>query len=127
MTDARYPRDADAYEQMVRNLLGEFRIDFGRCAGDPKFEQLDRGAARGGARFPRLWSRVELWSSPRAVVVQHESSANCISIASRTCPSINPAIRVVMFIPGEPHTARVIANLERPWKTRLRRGTGCAT
>jgi hypothetical protein len=26
-------------------------------------------------------------------------------------------MRVVMFIPGEPHTANVIANLERPQET----------
>ena len=50
LTDARYRCDPDAYEQMARNLLGEFRIDFGRCAGDPKFEQLIAELCEIGAR-----------------------------------------------------------------------------
>jgi len=121
MTDPRYPRDADAYEQMVRNLLGEFRIDFGRCAGDPRFEQLIAELHEAAPDFSRFWSRVELWNSPRAVVVQHDELGELYFDRVAYVPEYNAAMRVVMFIPGEPHTASVIANLERrqdtsaPW------------
>jgi transcriptional regulator with XRE-family HTH domain len=114
MTDARYRRDPGAREQMVRNLLGEFRIDFGRCAGDAKFEQLIAELCDAAPEFARLWSRVELWGSPRAIVVQSETLGDLYFDRVAYVPEFNPAIRVVMFIPGEPNTARIIAELERP-------------
>jgi transcriptional regulator with XRE-family HTH domain len=114
MTDPRYRRDAEAYEQITRNLLGEFRIDFGRCAGDPKFEQLIAELYEVAPDFARLWSRVELWSSPRAIVVQNDQLGELYFDRVTYVPEYHPAIRVVMFIPGEPYTARVIAGVDRP-------------
>ncbi len=114
MTDSRYRRDAEAYDQIVRILLGEFRLDFGRCAGDPKFEQLIDELAGTVPEFARLWSRVELWSSPRATVVQHDQLGELYFDRVTYVPEHHPAIRVVMFIPGEPNTARIIADVERP-------------
>jgi transcriptional regulator with XRE-family HTH domain len=113
MTDARYRRETEGFEQMARNLLGEFRIDFGRCAADPRFEQLIDEMSE-IPDFARLWSRVELWSSPRAIVVQHEALGDLYFDRVTYVPEYHPAVRVVMFIPGEPSTARVIAALERP-------------
>jgi hypothetical protein len=113
MTDARYRRDPEAREQIVRNLLGEFRIDFGRCAGDPKFEQLIADLCESVPDFARFWSRVDLWSSPRAIVVQNDKLGDLYFDRVTYVPEYHPAIRVVMFIPGEPNTARVIADVER--------------
>jgi hypothetical protein len=114
MTDPRYRRNPDAHEQMVRNLLGEFRIDFGRCAGDPSFEQLIVELCEAAPDFPRFWSRVELWSSPRAIVLQNDKLGDLYFDRVTYVPEHHPAIRVVMFIPGEPNTARVVAGVERP-------------
>jgi len=114
LTDPRYRRDAEVYEQIARNLLGEFRLDFGRCAGDPKFEQLIAELAEIVPDFARLWSRVELWNSPRATVVRHEELGDLYFDRVTYVPEHQPAVRVVMFIPGEPSTARVVAALERP-------------
>ena len=99
---------------MARNLLGEFRLDFGRCAGDPKFEQLIAELWEIVPDFARLWSRVDLWSSPRATVVRHEDLGDLYFDRVTYVPEHHPAMRVVMFIPGEPSTARVIAALGRP-------------
>ena len=114
MKDPRYRRDPEAHEEVARNLLGEFRIDFGRCAGDPQFEHLIAELADSAPVFARLWSKVELWSSPRAIVVQSEKLGDLYFDRVAYVPEYHPAIRVVMFIPGEPHTARVIADLGRP-------------
>jgi hypothetical protein len=114
LTDPRYRRDAELYEQIARNLLGEFRLDFGRCAGDPKFEQLIAELAEIVPDFARLWSRVELWNSPRATVVRHEELGDLYFDRVTYVPEHHPAMRVVMFIPGEPNTARIVAALERP-------------
>jgi transcriptional regulator with XRE-family HTH domain len=114
LTDPRYQRDPEGYEQIARNLLGEFRLDFGRCAGDSRFEQLIGELSETVPNFARLWSRVELWSSPRATVVRHAELGDLYFDRVTYVPEHHPALRVVMFIPGEPDTARVVAGLERP-------------
>lgn len=113
MSDPRYRRDPEAFEQIVRHLLGEFRLDFGRCASDPKFEQLIGELCDTVPDFARLWSNVELWSSPRATVVQHDELGDLYFDRVSYVPEYHPAMRVVMFIPGDPDTARVIAGLQR--------------
>ena len=121
LSDPRYRRDPEAFEQLVRHLLGEFRLDFGRCAGDPKFEQLIADLGETVPDFARLWSRVELWSSPRATLVQHDELGDLYFDRVTYVPEYHPAMRVVMFIPGDPNTARVIAGLERPTEDELAR------
>jgi hypothetical protein len=114
VTDPRYRRDPEGREQVIRNLLGDFRIDFGDCAGDPQFEQLIAELHESAPDFARLWSKVELWNSPRAVVVQHDELGELSFDRVAYVPEYHPAMRVVMFMPGEPRTARVLAALERP-------------
>ena len=124
MSDARYRRDPEAYEQLARRMLGEFRLDFGRCADDPKFEQLIGELCETVPAFARHWSRVELWSSPRATVVQHDELGDLYFDRVTYVPEYHPAMRVVMFIPGDPNTARVIAGFEQPVEGELERSNG---
>ena len=124
LSDARHGRDGEAYEQLARRMLGEFRLDFGRCSGDPKFEQLIGELCETVPDFARHWSRVELWSSPRATVVQHDELGDLYFDRVTYVPEYHPAMRVVMFIPGDPNTARVIAGLERPVEDELARWNG---
>jgi hypothetical protein len=114
LTDPRYRRDADAYDQLVSNMLAEFRLDFGHCAGDPAFERLIAELDESVPEFARLWSHVELSSTPRATVVQHDELGQLYFDRVTYVPEHHTAVRVLMFIPGEPNTARVIAALERP-------------
>lgn len=114
LTDPRYRRDPEAFEQLVRHLLGEFRLDFGRCAGDPKFEQLIAELCETVPDFARLWSRVELWTAPRATVVEHDELGDLYFDRVTYLTEYQPPLRVVMFTPGDANTARVIASLERP-------------
>ncbi len=124
MSDPRYRRDPAAFEQLARRLLGEFRLDFGRCAGDPKFEHLIVELCDTVPDFARLWSEVELWSSPRATVVQHEQLGDLNFDRVTYVPEYHPAMRVVMFIPGDPNTSDLIASLERPMQAELPRTNG---
>ena len=114
LTDPRYRRDPEAFEQLARQLLGEFRLDFGRCAGDPKFEQLIAELCDTVPDFARLWSRVELWSAPRATVVEDDELGDLYFDRVTYVTEFQPPMRVLMFIPGDANTARVIARLERP-------------
>jgi len=123
LTDPRYRRDPEAFEQLVRRLLGEFRLDFGRCAGDPKFEQLIAELCETVPDFARLWSRVELWSAPRATVVEHDELGDLYFDRATYLTEYEPPMRVVMFIPGDANTARVIARLERPMEDDLVRAS----
>jgi hypothetical protein len=123
LTDPRYRRDAEAFEQLARQLLGEFRLDFGRCAGDPKFEQLIAELCDRVPDFARLWSRVELWSAPRATVVEHDELGDLYFDRVTYVTEYQPPMRVLMFIPGDANTARAIAGLEPPMEDELSRAS----
>jgi transcriptional regulator with XRE-family HTH domain len=123
MTDPRYRRDPEAFEQFARRLLGEFRLDFGHCAGDPKFERLIAELCETVPDFARLWSRVELWSAPRARVIEHDELGDLYFDRVTYLTEYHPRMRVVMFIPGDANTARVIAGLERPMENEIARAS----
>jgi transcriptional regulator with XRE-family HTH domain len=114
LTDERYQRDSPAYEQVARKLIAEFRVDFARCAGDPAFEALITELRREVPTFERLWNNVELWDSPRGTVVQHEDLGELYFDRISYVPEHHPFTRILMFIPGEPNTARTIASLQLP-------------
>jgi transcriptional regulator with XRE-family HTH domain len=111
LTDERYQRDMAAYEQVARKLIAEFRVDFARCAGDPAFEALIAELREEVPTFQRLWNDVELWDSPRGTVVQHEELGNLYFDRISYVPEHHPSTRILLFIPGEPNTARIIATL----------------
>jgi hypothetical protein len=95
-------------------LIAEFRVDFARCAGDPAFEALIAELHEVVPSFERLWNNVELWDSPRGTVVQHDDLGELYFDRISYVPEQHPSTRILMFIPGEPHTARTIASLQQP-------------
>ncbi len=61
--------------------------------------------------FQRMWNDVELWDSPRGTVVQHEELGELYFDRISYVPEHHPSNRILMFIPGEPNTARIVASL----------------
>jgi transcriptional regulator with XRE-family HTH domain len=114
LTDERYQRDPASYELTARKLLAEFRVDFGRCAGDPQFEKLIAELHEIAPDFGRIWNEVELWSSPRGAVVEHDELGNLYFDRISYVPEHHPSTRILTFIPGEPRTAHVVASLRTP-------------
>ena len=114
LTDERYQRDMPAFEQVARKLLAEFRVDFARCAGDPAFEALIAELRDEVPMFQRLWNDVELWDSPRGAVVQHDEFGVLYFDRISYVPEHHPSTRILMFIPGDPNTARTVASLLSP-------------
>jgi hypothetical protein len=115
LTDERYRRDPDAYEQVARKLIAEFRVDFGRCAGDQAFEALIAELRESVPQFDGFWNDVELWDSPRGAVIHHPQLGQLYFDRISYVPEHHPTRRVLMFVPGEPNTARVIASLQQPF------------
>ncbi len=111
LTDERYQRDMPAFEQVARKLLAEFRVDFARCAGDPAFEALIAELRDEVPTFQRMWNDVELWDSPRGTVVQHDELGELYFDRISYVPEHHPSTRILMFIPGDPNTARIVASL----------------
>jgi hypothetical protein len=114
LTDERYQRDPASYEVTARKMLGEFRVDFGRCAGDPQFEKLIDELHEISPGFARVWNEVELWNAPRGAVVEHEELGNLYFDRISYVPEHHPSTRILTFIPGEPNTARIVAGLRTP-------------
>jgi hypothetical protein len=115
-SDEQYKRDAQSYEQVARKLVAEFRVDFGRCAGDEAFEKLIAELHESVPRFERIWNDVELWDSPRGAIVQHPQLGQLCFDRISYVPEHHPTRRVLLFVPGEHNTARIIASLLRPFE-----------
>jgi transcriptional regulator with XRE-family HTH domain len=111
LTDERYRADAASFERIVRQLLGEFRVDFGAFAGDPRFQALIAELHEAVPDFERYWNAVELWGSPRGTFVEHQELGDLYFDRISYIPEHHASTRILTFIPGEPNTARVIASL----------------
>jgi transcriptional regulator with XRE-family HTH domain len=114
LTDERYRRDPLVYEQVARKLIAEFRVDFARCAGDPAFDALIADLCGVVPSFERFWNDVELSSAARGTVVQHAQLGQLYFDRISYVPEHQPFTRVLMFVPGDPYTARVVAELQPP-------------
>jgi hypothetical protein len=127
LTDERYQREGALYEQVARKMIAEFRVDFAHCAGDAAFEALITELHADVPAFERFWNEVELWNAPRGTVVQHEELGELCFDRISYVPEHHPSTRILMFIPGEPNTARTIASLQpqivdeerTPWASAL--------
>jgi hypothetical protein len=116
LTDERYRRDAATHEQIARRMVAEFRVDFARCSGDPAFEALIAELRAVVPRFDRIWDDVALGDSPRGTVVQHDELGELCFDRVSYVPEHHPTTRFLMFIPGDPNTARIIASLQPPFE-----------
>lgn len=110
LTDRKYQNEP-RYDSMLRRLIGEFRVDFGQCAGDPAFEQLIGDLKRVVPGFERRWRDVEFCSGQRIAVVRHpELGELTFDRVSYVLEGSTP-LRVLMFVPFDSTTARTVAGI----------------
>lgn len=110
LTDRKYQNDS-RYDTMIRRLIGEFRVDFGQCAGDPAFEELICDLKQVVPDFERRWREVEFWSGQRIAVVRHpELGELTFDRVSYVVEGTTP-LRVLMFVPVDATTARTVADI----------------
>jgi transcriptional regulator with XRE-family HTH domain len=114
LTDVKYQSDPESYEHMARKLLGEFRLDYGRRARDPAFEQLVAELRQVAPCFDRHWKNVEICNTQRGSVVQHDAFGELSFDRISYVPEDSPFLRVLLFIPRNPRTATIIASLCSP-------------
>jgi transcriptional regulator with XRE-family HTH domain len=110
LTDTKYQADP-GYDVMVRKLLSEFRVDFGQFAGDAAFEQLVAELKETAPGFEQRWCEVEICNSPRGSVVQHDELGELSFDRVAYLPEGSTFLRVIMFTPRDPQTARIIDSL----------------
>lgn len=110
LTDRKYRSDA-SYDTMIRRLIGEFRVDFGQCAGDPAFEELIAELKRVVPGFERHWHNVEFHSGQRIAVVQHPELGKLTFDRVSYVVEGGTPLRVLMFVPVDSTTARTVAGI----------------
>src|SRR6185436_2138752 len=84
LTDKRYQSDPVAYDAMVRRLVGEFRVDFGRCARDPEFQSSSESLSRSCQGSYAIGGTSRFTRSSAAVSCSTIRSVSCLSTGSRT-------------------------------------------
>lgn len=110
LTDRKYQSDP-IYDTMIRRLIGEFRVDFGQCAGDPAFEELIADLRRVVPGFERHWRDVEFCSGQRVTVVRHPELGELTFDRVSYVVDGGAALRVLMFVPFDSATARIVAGI----------------
>jgi transcriptional regulator with XRE-family HTH domain len=111
LTDEKYQSDALAFDHICRKLLGEFRVDFGRYAGDPAFEALVAELMQVVPDFERHWKEVEVCEVKGGTVVQHDELGELSFDRVSYVPEDRSFLRVLMFVPRDARTARIIASM----------------
>jgi transcriptional regulator with XRE-family HTH domain len=111
LTDQKYQSDPKSYDVIARKLLGEFRVDFGQYSGDPAFEQLVEELKQIVPGFEQRWSEVEICNSPRGSLVQHDELGDLSFDRVSYLPEGSTFLRVIMFTPRDPQTARIIDSI----------------
>jgi hypothetical protein len=99
---------------MARKVLGEFRLDYGRRARDPAFEQLVAELRQVAPCFDRHWKNVEICNTQRGSIVQHDVFGELSFDRISYVPEDSPFLRVLLFFPRDPSTASIIASLWTP-------------
>jgi transcriptional regulator with XRE-family HTH domain len=112
LTDKKYQSDPVGHEAIARRLLGEFRVDFGRCARDPDFQNLVAELMQIAPGFARYWKSVEVYREQRISIVQHDALGELAFDRISYVPEDSPYLRVLLFIPRDPATAQAVAGLE---------------
>jgi transcriptional regulator with XRE-family HTH domain len=111
LTDRKYLSDPLSFDVMARKLIGEFRVDFGQCAGDPAFEELIAELKVIAPGFTERWNRIEIFSGQRGTVVQHDEFGDLTFDRISYVPEGGSALRVLMFVPRDAQTAALVAAL----------------
>ncbi len=111
LTDEKYQSDPLVFDHICRKLLGEFRLDFGRHAGDPAFGELVAELMQTVPDFERRWKEVELCEAKGGTVVQHDELGELSFDRVSYVPEDRPFLRVLMFVPRDPRTAHIIASM----------------
>ncbi len=110
--DESYQLDPARHEQMARQGLSKFRVDYSQNPGNPSFEEFVAELTAESALFRRLWNSPEV--KTRLENVGHYPHLGGISFTvSSYVPEGRPMLRLVVYTPHDSQTTEKVAEWQR--------------
>jgi transcriptional regulator with XRE-family HTH domain len=101
------------FENMARRVLATLRADYSRCADEPRFEALIRRLSVTSPTFRRMWRASEV--NMRSYGIHRFTHPQYGPLAfehTSYLPYGYPSVRVVICMPCDADTQRVVAQIE---------------
>jgi transcriptional regulator with XRE-family HTH domain len=114
MTSPEYLEDPAAYDAMARRITAKLRVDYSQAAGDPSFDALIEEMSEISPAFRELWRSPEIRTRSEGVhLLKHPQLGGITFEHTSYVVEGAPSLRVVIFAPHDPESARKIAEIAR--------------
>lgn len=112
LTDAKYQRDAAAFDALARRLLAKFRVDYSQCGGDPAFDALIDELATCVPGFDEFWKDAKIRNRMHGrCTINHDELGRMSFEHSSYVPEGSARLRLLMYVPYDAETAAKVASL----------------
>ncbi len=111
-TEPRYIQDPTGFENMARRVLAKLRVDYSKAGKDPRFESLIRRLGTMSPVFHRIWRTPEI--NVRSYGLHRFRHARYGELSfehTSYVPDGHPTVRVVVCMPDDAVTKKVVAEL----------------
>jgi transcriptional regulator with XRE-family HTH domain len=111
--------DPEELELLARRVLAKLRVDYSNASDDPRFESLIQRLEMTSPLFRRMWRRPEINSKSYGIHrFAHERFGPLSFEHTSYVPEGHPGLRMVLCLPQDAATIKVIETLRRDFAQR---------
>ena len=113
--------DPVEFENLARRVLAKLRVDYSNASGDSRFEALIQRLDATSPVFRRMWRRSEINSKSYGIHrFVHERFGPLAFEHTSYVPDGHPGLRLVVCVPQDEATTRIVDRLRQDMATRPR-------
>lgn len=114
MTSPEYQEDMEEYEQLARRITAKLRVDYSQAGVDPAFDALIKEVSEASPVFRQMWGSSEVRGRSEGLNrLRHPLLGGITFEHTSYVVEGAPSLRVVIFAPHDPESARKVAELAR--------------
>ncbi|HEY0300900.1 MAG TPA: hypothetical protein VGC36_06195, partial [Rhizomicrobium sp.] len=114
MTSPEYQEDPEEYEALVRRITAKLRVDYCQADGDLAFDALIEEMAEASPVFREMWRSSEVRGRSEGVhLLRHPQLGGITFVHTSYVVEGAPSLRVVIFAPHDPESARKVGELAK--------------
>jgi transcriptional regulator with XRE-family HTH domain len=104
--------DNPGRQETARNVVGRFRSEYARHAGDPEYDRFIGELRERSPRFARWWDEHEVNDTQRGTkTIEHPALGTLRLHHAQTVPTGAPDLRLTVYAPADAATRAALATL----------------
>ena len=112
LVDPGQARENPGREATARNMVGRFRAEYARHAGEPDYEQFIAELGERSPRFAEWWGEHEVNDTQRGTkTIEHPTLGRLRLHHAQTVPTGAPDLRLTVYAPADAATRAALATL----------------